>query len=1070
MSNQNELQEIITCLKLTYQSPSKEERQNAEKKLSEFGNINFSILVKILLDSIKAESELSKDESLKTAIILYLNREIQKKIYSSTLGDDRDLIIKLYLDFMLLTPLSRKAINNLVIALKELINSTKKDSTFLVNLSILLGNSLGNLQLSNMNSMLAILKIIMTSECINAKNYTSIIENIIKISKIIIEGLYNRYQQIDFQNNQMEFLEINNLFADLFDLLFVSLFNMKKKFKNNKENIVNAYKIFVPIGIKLMIVEKNPSIITWNENSDLDTNMNKFKIKILKYINNVILSFQSIINEQEIIQLHNILIKSIVNDLDWIIDNKLSYIINMGSLNEKQNYKDNKYSTLISYMLIYLDRILSKDTFRINFKDYEIQLFKNILLPLLIITKKELSDSKNEDSYDDYIIEVTDVIQNNKEISIKSSVGSLLKNLNSKDKMAIFIAKYTLILLMNAFGQNMEMDIYSHNDKINLILQNDNEKKIDLGLLILCIIGECTNEDKNIHKGIINDIFTFISKVSDIIFSDNIPIYIKFKIILFIKSYLDEFSEIQPDKFQFLIKYLIENMFTSNQSIISKISAEVLNEILSNEDKTKLTIIFNIIDQYSQNIINYIQTSRVPDFFDILYEITMKIEEEQSKNLGKTIFYNLCKRIEVEVERHNRLKIKVTKQNKKRLTLNKGDIYNYDLIINKCFNIIKVFTNKKDFVIANINYILESISPLCKFMKDQKKIKFGDDLILIMIKIISFTEIVPLIGYEFLDYLNQYIKNNKGIQIDSYELLSNILKYGKNQIEINLELLKNITNIFYSSLTTENFSKSPFYICHIIQTWLMTSKNIPKNTVKNFLDTSIDKINNLYIKYDNDDDDFDNEYFNFCGYIVLIYCSFIYYPEIVIEELKTSNKLSLLKTWTEVLLNIDIYSDYQFKILILCLCHIINSNIFPMNSNEFIYLTLKLLIKQRKNESIQLKTILKNEIDCNFVEEDEDQEEESEDRNELNEKKEIRELISKTLNEYKDVDEFKEFSQCIKKYRENNNEKYESFIQSLDDKTREMLLNIIQTSRITVQSDNVQFSIPRRIVKLKKNK
>ena len=33
MQAQNELQEIISCLKLTYQSPSKEERQNAEKKL-----------------------------------------------------------------------------------------------------------------------------------------------------------------------------------------------------------------------------------------------------------------------------------------------------------------------------------------------------------------------------------------------------------------------------------------------------------------------------------------------------------------------------------------------------------------------------------------------------------------------------------------------------------------------------------------------------------------------------------------------------------------------------------------------------------------------------------------------------------------------------------------------------------------------------------------------------------------------------------------------------------------------------------------------------------------------------
>ena len=42
MSNQNELQEIITCLKLTYQSPSKEERQNAEKKIIRIWKFKFS--------------------------------------------------------------------------------------------------------------------------------------------------------------------------------------------------------------------------------------------------------------------------------------------------------------------------------------------------------------------------------------------------------------------------------------------------------------------------------------------------------------------------------------------------------------------------------------------------------------------------------------------------------------------------------------------------------------------------------------------------------------------------------------------------------------------------------------------------------------------------------------------------------------------------------------------------------------------------------------------------------------------------------------------------------------------
>ena len=1068
MQAQNELQEIISCLKLTYQSPSKEERQNAEKKLSEFGNLNFPMFVKVLLESIKPENELSKDESLKTAIILYLNREIQKKIFSSSLNEDRDIIIKLYLEFMLLTPLTRKMINNLIIALRDLFNTTKKEPDFLINLSIYLGNSMENMSISTMNSMLAILKIIMTSESINSKNYIPIISNVINICKIIIQGLYNRYQKINYINNKNEFLEINDLFTDLFDLLFISLFNMKKKFKNSKENIINVYKIFVPIGIKLMIVEQNPSIISWAENNELDVNMNKMKIKILKYINNVILSFDSNSNDNEIINIHNILIKSIINDLEWIINNRLSYIINMGCLNEKGDYKDNKYSTLISYMLIYLDRILSKNTFRLNFKDYEKDLFKNIVLPFLIITKRELSNACNDDSCDDYIIEITDIIQNNKEKTIKSSISSLLKTLYSKDKMAIFIVKYILFLLMNEFNQSMESDIFNKNDRINVILQNDNEKKIDLGLLILCIIGECKNEDENIHKGIISDIITFVSKVSNNIFSENIPIYIKFKIILFIKSYLNEFSKIQPENFPFLTKYLIENIFTSNQSIISKISAEVLHELLTNDDKKQISTIFNIIGEYQQKIINYIQTSRVTHFFDILYEIIIKLEENELIAFKNFIFSNLCKRIQIEVERHNRLKFKVTKQNKKKFSLNNGDSYNYNLIINKCFNNIKAFMNKKDYIIQNINYIIESIQDLYKYMKDPKKICFDDDLIFIMIKIINYSQKVPLIGYELIKNLNKYVKKNKGIQIDCYELLNNILVYGGKDIEKDNELLNNMVEIFHSSLTIENYSKSPFYICHIIQIWFMNSKEIPQNIVINFIDTAIDKVNNLYLKYENEDQDFDMEHFNYGGYIILIYCGFIYYSQIVINELKKVNKLPVLKNWTEVLFDVDIYSDYQIKILILCLCNIISSNIFIEDSNVFINLALKFLIKQRINESSQLKKILRNEIDCNFVEEEENCDEESEDKFLVDDRRDIKELISKTINIYKDIDEFKEFNQCLKNYSENNQEKYESFLQSLDDKTREKLMNITQTLRINVQSEKIQFSIPRRIVKIKK--
>ena len=149
-----------------------------------------------------------------------------------------------------------------------------------------------------------------------------------------------------------------------------------------------------------------------------------------------------------------------------------------------------------------------------DFTPLETNLFKNILLPMMIISKEELDDCVSPSSYDSFSINIEDVISRNKNKTIKSSVSMLIKTLYKSNKNTrIFICRYTLALLVKSLGSTIDLskNFSFENDKIEMLLQNDNEKKIDLCLLVLCIIGECEDEFPE-NNSLINEIQDVFNK------------------------------------------------------------------------------------------------------------------------------------------------------------------------------------------------------------------------------------------------------------------------------------------------------------------------------------------------------------------------------------------------------------------------------------------------------------------------------------------------------------------------------------------------------------------------------
>jgi hypothetical protein len=68
-----------------------------------------------------------------------------------------------------------------------------------------------------------------------------------------------------------------------------------------------------------------------------------------------------------------------------------------------------------------------------------------------------------------------------------------------------------------------------------------------------------------------------------------------------------------------------------------------------------------------------------------------------------------------------------------------------------------------------------------------------------MTSFITTCEAIPLEGVEFFPYIEKYMKKNKGLMIDTFELLNSYIIYGENLFSTNQEILDKFIDIVESS-------------------------------------------------------------------------------------------------------------------------------------------------------------------------------------------------------------------------------------------------------------------------------
>ena len=1128
MSEISDSNELLICLKNTYLSLDNNLRINSEKKLSTLKNENITEFVTNLIKLLKIKTP-EIDRNLRLSIILLLKRSITEKLDSNKKSKEEiNNLIQQYLIIMVDTCISNKELENLKDTFILILDNTC-DNT-LIEILKYLKTQLTLIPLGSVNGVISILSsILYTSDIIiNKELFISFLNLIFEMASDILQNTYKKYNEADISKiSKEDYIKFNSMFYNIFTLFLDLCMKAKKreiKFKNEKnKNIIKYLDEALFIGIKLLVdlnTKDSNRIISWTGIKNIDKSINSMRISIFKYMNfNVNELSESNIDSNEK-ENHNQLIQIVILNLEWVIINKYTYII---KLDTDINYPDYSYSLLISFMFIYLKRILNKKFFINEYTSKFNILYKNILLPLLIMTDMEEKMALDETEVNNYLIDIDDIIYFNKHKRIKSSIGGLIKKFYCKNEGSnSFMIKYTINLIYYLIEETRNLSDtknFDDNDIVILLLKHFNKNKIICALfLALNIFSENENKENKKNNYII--LISFFSAIFPII-AENYHEYplLQFQLIIFIKNYSYKLFNNDINVFEIIIKYLFEALFNTDHILISNSAGDALQKLfdisekegyddnidndidinndnnidIKGEKKLKINIkniLVRIASKNSKYLEKYILEIKITNFFDVLYQIITNYAKVDNF-FFKNIFINLCQRINNELQKYitqdmnvdnadNNQTSKNKHKSKHKSKNKKNDINEYNnIIINKCFNIIKYLIENKAFRYNNSDVIENWIIPLIKYINNLNplqlnEIYFDEDIIYIVNILMNFKGNAVGSSFTILKYLSKYINKIGGIDLAIYQLIDSLLKYCSNEIICNPRWYNEIFEAFKSGIKTKKDNKSGLYTCILIQTWIIKRKDLPQKCVGELIEEIIKNIIIILTGY-YETKDINYDIYNFLGFTTTIITGLINYNNIVTTLLKKYSKENEIQNWIKIIIKEnDILFQYEIKLIIYSINHIIRNGIIKGDFGFLLNLCLELLLCQKNNSKKEIKKSNKKMMDMNFIEDDdEDNKDDNYDDNneEISDYKEMKDIINKTTNDIKNIDEFKYFNELLQYLKNNKNEIYLKWENSFNQEQKNKIINLISTKRINIQiNSNDMMMVARRIVAIKRNK
>ena len=113
---------------------------------------------------------------------------------------------------------------------------------------------------------------------------------------------------------------------------------------------------------------------------------------------------------------------------------------------------------------------------------------------------------------------------------------------------------------------------------------------------------------------------------------------------------------------------------------------------------------------------------------------------------------------------------------------------------------------------------------------------------------------------------------------------------------------------------------------------------------------------------------------------------------------------------------------------------------------------------------------MKKELNCNFVEEEENSD--FDDFIDYNELEEEREIVDETINNNENIknsDVYQYFTNTLNFLKNYNQGLIDNFYNSLNNNDKKTLENLLHTRQVKINYKNEEYSIPRRTVKIRRN-
>ena len=1119
-----DLIEVLRLLELTFRGNDTKKVEEAKNKLQQkFASIEYgiSLLFKALSLSTIENKQISEEIHKSAAIYL------KNIFFKSDFGKDDifNYIKKLFellfiqnkvnphINIPSIFSTIQNTINYLLSSEKIVSNNNYINELFSILLKKITSEIKENFLITG-KAVVLIATTLLSSKSANSNNYEDLINNY--YIPIVNQVFANVPNFLDPKNNiyNNDFI---SLLKYLFDGFYTNLSKMRGILEAGKRKEI-GFKFFREYGlysfelIQLMPPFDEPTakkfgkpnpIIVFNVDEKKCNEINHMKSKAIQFLSfvtqistleekNMDEDLKNYINDNELVELINKIIFLIVNTFEDILNSKEKFYF-IRKYKDSINEEEDCFNILLFQICVFLTRSLIREPIKTKFEAHIKQFLLNILFPMIVTIEDEKDFLEMEpEGYHNYI---NDIINEFKIKSFRTSGCFLINKICERYEdmnnfvLSFCIEMFNYIINGGNIKSEIEYNIYLKNNKEALINQFNDIIKIDFALLIILILKDKLKKIQYI-KNRLREIF--INNQNKIHLISNPAIIIKlcklytYFLPKFFKNSNDINENIKKKFIEDAINFLLNN-------IIQKKTNGNDNEYLqslSNEASDTITELFGLPkgNEYKENelLIHYISQSLEKNF---------GIINQLIENVDVYSFFSVIDQIlsNIKIQERNLIFECLNKLSRKFQKHFLGQSSENKLFSSQYFNILNNFltginkldpNNKEE--IKKINEILD---PILNYIKNPKKFLMYEDLVSLTEEYIKALNGINERSALVLKNIKLILDKEQTTSTISFNFVSTFLLYiQKNiseepldQADLFNEILIIIKKSF--SFIEETYETSKIYGLLLTLQILNLNPNFSTDILDYLINQSLDsfsfKINQ----------DFPNDRINLNQLALSnISLGFIFKPDLTFKVLQKkisidNNEITSFYKFCRLLgffLNLT-YPDYNpllGKCIILGICGILTDktcldylNVKKDNKSFLLRLFINFMLMHKKEKNTILNKLMKKELKCNFVEDENDEEEEEEEEDDFN--SEFNEKVENALSGNENInncDEFKYYTQVMRFIRDNDSEMYSYLLKETTTGNINVMEDLYKVRNIKIIYNDKEFTVPRKTVKIVKKK